>query len=281
MHGPAYIISRLDTASMNIGSRLIERAGLSVRDEANGYTMYAGKGCSAVVMPVLHIHAEHIDREIEKLFGLKPDMLIFLSTHRSESGLPAATLHPVGNFGEAKLGGRSRSLVPSPAAYMTGRLTGLKEAFGDSKYAVTFEATHHGPFVDVPAMFAEIGSDEKAWEDQEAGSRLAAALLTGTDADGEQAVGIGGGHYCPRFTDLALMKRLKFSHFVPNHNLSSVDSDMADEIVRKSGGAKIAVVHRSKSFSAEADRVCSLLEQRGLSITDGSDAPSREQRTHT
>ncbi|MDH2906446.1 MAG: D-aminoacyl-tRNA deacylase [Methanomassiliicoccales archaeon] len=275
MHGITYIISAADVASMNIGNRLIEQASLSVKDEAEGYTHYSGGGCSAVAIPGIHIHAEHVDNEIARLFGLRPDILVFLSTHRSESGSPAVTLHPVGNFGEARLGGTNRLLVPSPAAYMAGRLMGLKDAFRDTKYAATFEATHHGPFVDMPAMFAEIGSDQAAWEDRDAARRLAATLLNGIDADGRVAVGVGGGHYCPRFTDLALKKQLNFSHFVPNHQLGVVDDVVADEIVRKSGGATVAVVHRSRNFAAEADRVCSLLEERGLAITDGSDAPPR------
>ncbi len=275
MDGITYIISENDVASRNIGGRLLGKGNFTLKDEREGYSLYSGRGSSAVAISGIHIHAEGIDREIERLFGLKPDMLVFLSTHRSESGSPAATLHPVGNFGEAKLGGRNKLLVQSPAACMTGRLIAMKEAFRDSKYTASFEATHHGPFVDVPAMFAEIGSDEKAWKDEDAAMRLATSLLEGRDAAGDVAVGVGGGHYCPRFTDLAVKKELVFSHFIPNHNLNSVDTGVADEIVKKSCGAKLAIVHRSRGFEVEADRVCGLLEERGLSVTDGADVPAR------
>jgi D-aminoacyl-tRNA deacylase len=275
MDGTTYIISDSDVASRNIGGKLLERGNFTLKNEAEGYSHYSGRGSSVVTIPGVHIHAESIDSKIAMLFGLNPDMLIFLSTHRSESGSPAVTLHPVGNFGEAKLGGRNRLLVSSPAAYMTGRLIGMKEEFRDSRYAASFEATHHGPFVDVPAMFAEIGSDESAWKDEDAAMRLATALLEGSDAGGDVAVGVGGGHYCPRFTDLAVKKEMVFSHFIPNHSLKSVDADVADEIMRKSGAAKLAIVHSSKGFESEADRVCSLLEERGLSVTDGADVPAR------
>ncbi len=274
-HDVTYIISGEDVASLNIGRALIGEAGLSVKEKAEGYVHYSGNGCNAVSIPGIHIHAEGLDRKIGSLFGLELRMLVFLSTHRSESGAPAATLHPLGNFGEPLLGGGGRLLVPSAAAHMTGRLMRMKHAFAGSRYAVTFEATHHGPLVGVPAMFAEIGSDESAWKDSKAALDIAKALLHGSDAEGDIAIGVGGGHYCPRFTDLALKRKLVFSHFVPNHQLGLIDEGMADEIVEKSGDARLAVAHRSKGYAGEVDRVCGLLEKRGLSVTDGSDVQER------
>ena len=36
------------------------------------------------------------------------------------------------------------------------------------EYSVTLEVTHHGPLIEIPCCFIELGSQEKQWNDKEA-----------------------------------------------------------------------------------------------------------------
>jgi D-aminoacyl-tRNA deacylase len=274
--GVTFIVSRQDNASVNIGRKIMGLGRWSGEREEAGMRLFAS-GCFRLVeIGGIHIHQEHLDRTIEESLGFRPSLIVFLSTHRSESNTPAATIHPVGNYGRAELGGMSRKIVPSSAAFMTGRLIQMKNEFADTRYGVTFEATHHGPYVDVPSLFAEIGSDETAWQDGEAATRLARALLEGRDSEGVTAIGIGGGHYCPRFGEMAVKRKINFSHFVPNHSLNLVDGTLADEIVEKSDGAKCFVVHSSKKFEDELHSAEKLFRDRGLEVIEPSGLEPRK-----
>ena len=44
-------------------------------------------------------------------------------------------------------------------------------------YDVCFEATHHGPLLETPTIFLEIGSTEKQWEDEVPARILIKSLL--------------------------------------------------------------------------------------------------------
>eukprot|EP01034_Spumella_vulgaris_P032218 gene32218-39785_t len=44
------------------------------------------------------------------------------------------------------------------------------------EFPVTLEATHHGPYVEVPACFVEIGSTEEGWVNQQAGDMWSSVL---------------------------------------------------------------------------------------------------------
>ncbi len=44
-------------------------------------------------------------------------------------------------------------------------------------YEVSYECTHHGPSLNVPAMFVELGSSEKQWNDSRAAEAVAHAAM--------------------------------------------------------------------------------------------------------
>jgi len=52
-----------------------------------------------------------------------------------------------------------------------------------SRFEVTLEATHHGPYVSLPTCFVEIGSTEPDWEVPEAGSVWADCLALNLELD--------------------------------------------------------------------------------------------------
>jgi len=269
-----FVVSEQDQASVLLGRCMEEAAGarsshiegdleLSVYDDH--YILKTGK---------LHINADGVDKELERSFGVRAEGLVFLSSHRSSSGRPAITFHSVGNFGEAELGGRGRKLVQSMPTFMTGCLTGLKNV-SPPGYDVTYEATHHGPYIEVPCMFAEIGSDESAWKDIRAAESIVRVLLSSPHATGLNAVGIGGGHYCSRFREIALKYRINFGHIVSDYNLHYMDMGMASELAEKSPATGAFLLHTSARNREEVSRVAKLLENAGMENFTGSELQLR------
>ncbi|MBX8631346.1 MAG: hypothetical protein KIY12_05820 [Thermoplasmata archaeon] len=262
----------MDPASVTIGKAVADLGGFRPEGNACGFSLYRSGDAELVRVPGLHIFQNNLDSEIEEAFGIRPETLIFLSTHRSERNIPAITFHPLGNYGTADLGGISRRLVHSPSSLLTSSMIQAAERGRGNGYEITFEATHHGPYLECQAFFAEIGSNMRAWTDGKAAALIAESLLNATQLNPVTAVGIGGGHYCPRFRDIAIRHRISFAHFIPNYALRNIDGRLADEVLEKSGKPTILAMHISRGFEEEAERVATLFLDRGLDIFD----PSRE-----
>ena len=108
--------------------------------------------------PVRHIHDERLDLRLPPHVRALRPTLVFPSIHRSERNVPCLTVHPLGNLGDsAEVGGRPRVLVPTDPLRMASALRALAEGGGPVGLSATFEATHHGPELELPAMFVEIG----------------------------------------------------------------------------------------------------------------------------
>ena len=101
---------------------------------------------------------------------------------------------------------------------MTGLLLEINKNRIDG-YDVCFEATHHGPLLETPTMFLEIGSSENEWEKVEPAKALIKSLLDLKPANGIHVIGIGGGHYTPRFTEAAITHEVCFGHMVANYGV--------------------------------------------------------------
>jgi D-aminoacyl-tRNA deacylase len=119
---------------------------------------------------------------------------------------------------------------------MTQTLRALARARDLEGYAaeVTFEATHHGPRLESPAFFVELGSDATAWEDPTGGRTVARAVheaLRTAVPDYPVAVGLGGGHYAPRFTEAALTRRVHYGHLWPRYHMND-RVDVADLLAK-------------------------------------------------
>lgn len=176
--------------------------------------------------PGLHVHDDHLDRRLPPELAGVP--LVFPSVHRSTSGTLCTTVHPLGNFGDPdEVGGVPHQLVPAPARLMTAALRGLAEAESATGLSPSFEATHHGPALATPAFFAEIAHAPDGPPPPEEAVRALARLLFGLEEDRSDRVviGVGGGHYAPHFTDLALQRRWAFGHLVPRHALAQQGID--------------------------------------------------------
>jgi len=196
--------------------------------------------------------------------------LIFPSVHRSESGTPCFTVHPLGNPGaDAEVGGRPSSLVPTEPRRMAAALRALAEEGERIGLSATYEATHHGPALETPAFFAEIGFGEAPGPPEPAVDVLARVLESLVeDPTDRVAVGAGGGHYVPHFTDLALHRRWAFGHLFSRHALERASGAIVREAVEKTPGAEGVL------FARAADAADARWAGIGPRLRDG-DAPRR------
>jgi len=204
-----------------------------------------------------------------RLATMRPSSATFLSTHRSEAGIPCLTVHCTGNIGEAKYGGDPREVSVAPAAMMREALVELKRQVDSSgiAYPVSYEVTHHGPTVDFPVMFLEIGSSESHWNDQTAGMAVAKAALSSlkyNDSSADVYIGLGGPHYAPLFTARALEKGIYFGHMVSWHHLPNLDQEMLVTIAKKNIGALKGAMLDWKGLREDKKRVASLLDQMNI-----------------
>lgn len=194
------------------------------------------------------IRDELLDRKLpESLRSLGPT-LIFPSIHRSAKNIPGMTVHPLGNMGPtAELGGRPNTLVPTDPRSAAAVLRALAERAPAEGVPVSYEATHHGPELGVPAFFVEIGSGE-ASEPPPGQIRMLAECLTSIVPDERDRVvlGVGGGHYAPHFSELALRRHWAFGHLVSRYALPGLSRATATAAWELTPGAEGMLVARAE-----------------------------------
>jgi D-aminoacyl-tRNA deacylase len=203
----AIIISKTDKASCNIFENLLTIKDWTREGEFQGDPLYFSEDFCIKTINDEHIFHDNVDAELSKVIKEKLECIIYASRHRSESGTRSLTVHPIGNFAKAEFGGKDKTLVPSSPHLMTQALRILRKKAKGLDYSISFEATHHGPFLQTPTFFIEIGSEEKAWEDKEAGRVIAETILAIHTQDYPIGIGVGGGHYAPRITDVAIERK--------------------------------------------------------------------------
>jgi len=211
-----------------------------------------------------HLYHDNIDSELEKKLDVKFDVVIFASKHKSESGMKTLSVHPVGNYNKPDFGGRENTLVNASPHLMTTALRTMKEK-NKTDYHVCFEVTHHGPYLSTPAFFIEIGSDENAWKDEKAGKVIAETIIE-TIKNPEKhpvLIGVGGGHYAPRFTDIALKKKVSFAHMLPKYQIENIDEKMVEEVIEKSK-PDFVYFHRKGMKKSDYKRLKDVFVSKGI-----------------
>ncbi len=183
------------------------------------------------------IYTENLD--LERIN--KYDFIIFTSKHESEKKEQTLSIHAPGNWRNAQLGGESGKVSRTSALFQKQLFERLNKNVTSSglgnKYKVTLECTHHGPLIDKPCLFIEIGSTQVEWEDRRAGFILAKTISETiknfqTNPYNEVAIGIGGPHYCPNFNKLQLNSNIAISHVIPNYAFPLTE-EMIKEAINK------------------------------------------------
>ena len=213
------VASKKDKAGMNITTQL---------SQFGNFNFYL---CEEDI-----IHTENLD--LEKIDQY--DFIIFASKHKSEKREKTLSVHAPGNFRIAEFGGESGKLCKSSALFQKRIFERLKEIiqkYDLEKYKLTLECTHHGPLIQKPCVFIEIGSTETEWEDRRAAFAVAKTISEIIKAFKENpynevAIGIGGPHYCPNFNKIQLDSNIALSHIIPKY-VFPIREEMIKEAIDK------------------------------------------------
>lgn len=272
----AFVASAADEASLLQRDALLSLATWTDDGPFGAETAWRRADLRLVTIGEHHLYRDFLDRDLEARFGAQPELVVYLSKHKSGSREPSLTVHPVGNPRGADFGGVPGRFAPAAPSWMTAALRRLREEARGLPYAVTFEATHHGPLLGAPTFYIEQGSTEREWADVEASRAIARTLLALEPADGPVAIGLGGGHYVPRHTDVALGRRVAFGHLLPAYALEGMDPSVLGEARAMSPGATLAYLHRKSLSKPEARAWEERLEALGLEVVREADLASRE-----
>ena len=239
------ITSQEDAASMNIRGHLLSGWSWKEIGKFSGFPLFSFGNNIMATIPEIHLDRDNVDEEVKRITGKEFEVAIFASRHRAESKFPTLTVHPIGNFSKAEFGGLEGRLVRASPHLMTSSLRLLKSKAADLAFGVSFETTHHGPYLETPSFFIEIGSDETFWTHQKAAEVIADVIMNVEEKKGEVLLCAGGGHYAPRFTDLAMENDVSIAHMAANYALEALmDEAMMKEMIAKSGSPKAVYFHR-------------------------------------
>lgn len=227
------VVSRADRASVHIGEQLLAQGDWTEREDderpdADGGGAYYRDG----PFELREFDELHIDLDDPApAFSEAPRLLVFVSRHSGETGA-LLTGHFTGNFGEAEYGGADADLAETAPSALSAYL-GALGAHAPDGYDIAVEGTHHGPTaLDTPSFFAELGSGDEQWDDPEGARAVAQAVLSlrGVDAHRErQLVGIGGGHYAPRFGRVVRETPWAVGHIASDWQLEELGHPRANE----------------------------------------------------
>lgn len=263
------VISAQDEASLNIKDKILKLRAWKKADELYFY--------NELVLSTIndyHLYHNNIDLELKQKIGKNIEHVIFASKHKSETKLSTLSVHSIGNFGIAELGGKDRELVPASPHLKSEalRILAKKAKEKNLEYKISFEVTHHGPFLSTPSFFIEIGSDESAWKDGSAGEIIASTILEAVRNKQKYpiAVGVGGSHYAPRFTEVALTKKISFAHLVPSYQIGNLNDEMIDKLLKVSS-AEVVYFHR-KALNKEIYRKLEeIFTEKGMKVVREKD----------
>ncbi|MBA3045481.1 MAG: D-aminoacyl-tRNA deacylase [Candidatus Thermoplasmatota archaeon] len=273
------ITSAEDVASMNIRGKLLGMAEWEETGIFEDEPVLSHGNFHMILIKDIHLHRECLDRDVENDTGNRYDTFIFASRHRSESGLRTLTVHALGNYGNADFGGEPGRLVPTNPMLMTEALLLLKKHGSGLDFGISFETTHHGPYLETPTLFIEIGSGPEAWPEPEPAKAIARVILelgqsniTGNDVVG---IGFGGGHYAPRHTDVVERMKISMGHMVPDYAIAHVDGTMLDQIIERTPGASVAYFHKKAVKQPRKGELTVLLEERNIRVVRSADLEPR------
>ncbi len=261
---PLLVASKIDPAGYGMANCLIETHSLLRTDHE--FEVYTNRTIDLLIVDQEALTLDWLDGKFS------PEYYVFLSRHRSESGIPTLTCHTTGNFSDvSEMGGRPRELAytyPSLQKYYMQTLWNQRASIPD--YQLVIEATHHGPTaLKKPALFVEIGSTEKQWVDKSAISVVCDAIIkaiNGLKKYGNIGIGLGGTHYPSKFNELLIESDFAVASVASKHSLPYVDRSMLDQMINKSIENVKYVFMDWKGLGKEKNRLDNVVKDLGLKV---------------
>ena len=282
------VSSTEDPASTNIKTSLFLKSPFEETEYfAYHHPIYQHKDMDDIYLMTLNTKTI-ITEGIEEVFTNETrqtiDQIIYISRHRSKTGEKALTTHPIGNYGPALFGGKSRYLCPCSPRLMTHLLRRIKHHSKQQEmpHQVCFEVTHHGPATQAPTLFVEVGSTLEEWQKQKPAQLIATALLDTlsdyhyeTDLSGDipVVIGLGGGHYAPRFSDLVFSKNVAFGHMIPNYQVNdgNINSDIIKQAYERTPNCQGCYIHKKGLKKAQVREYSQILAEIDIPLISSKD----------
>ena len=269
MENIAIISSSKDAAGANTRSSLIELFGFeSIGEKFDDadvmqFNKIEGKKIRLYLINEDLIFAENIDKRISA------DIYIFASKHRSKENTPSFAVHSIGNWRKAEFGGKEKALCPCSAILLKNLYLSLMQNshfFGKSAdFELTMEATHHGPYMEKPAVFVEIGSTEKEWNDKQNGDVIAKTIMGALERERENqnyesCVVLGGTHYTQAGNKAMGRTNYAVGHVCPKYALEHLDEEMLLQAISKTIPNPKIVLLDWKGLGKEKQKILNLLK---------------------
>ena len=255
------IISKINPASMNIYKELKK-----LKPETKFF--FSDK-------EILYIDANHLDT----------DYLVYASTHKSTESRKTLCVHVTGNWNKAEYGGKAKKLSMASSHLLKTFFLELNKQSQEAnlqEYEITLEATHHGPYINKPHLFIEIGSSEKEWQDMNAVKVIAKTIneaskkfelhkketkqeqKKGKKQKWQTALAFGGGHYCQSFNKHMLEDKYAFAHICPKYALASLTQDMIKQAIEKTQEKVNLALIDWKGLAGNKEKLLKILDDIGL-----------------
>ena len=265
----AIITSATDSAGASIRAQLLKNYGFEKVDEKfDGREVYRlpveDYEARLYTTEADSIHCENIDKRITA------NLFVFATRHRSGAGVPALTAHAIGNWGKADYGGRDGTVCQTSPMLLKLFMQNLAAVAKSEEYTgeVVQESTHHGPYIEKPAVFIELGSGELQWKDAKLASMVTDSLIGGLGdyavlddiKEHVPVVGIGGSHYARDFTKLMLDSKYAVGHICPKHHLASLTPELLQQALGACFPTATAVALDWKGLGPEKQRIKQMLD---------------------
>jgi D-aminoacyl-tRNA deacylase len=265
------IASTQDTASTNIAQRMLDVFRFEKTEENFQNNPVYQKTINSQQIKLVTINDEPIHTQyITNHFA--PTLLIFISKHSSQSGIPTLSVHTPGNLtSQTEKGGIANQISIAPATAMKEALKEMARQKDEKQlaYKVSYECTHHGPSLNTPTMFAELGSTQQQWKDTEAAEAVAHAAIAAATKQTTYptAIGIGGPHYNEKFTKIALSTPTAFGHIIPKYAIANIDADMMKQCVEKTVEKVESIILDWKGIKSEdKEKLVKTINKTGLKM---------------
>jgi len=264
------VASTGDIAGMNIAQKIIDHYNFEKISETFHENPVYSKKVQNQEVKIFFTNEEIVKTQFITDF-FAPQLLIFVSRHSSLSGIPTLSVHTPGNLAEAELGGLPRKVSISPASAMKDALLEMSKLGEEMRldYKVSYECTHHGPSLNVPTMFAELGSSPEQWKDMKAAEAVAHSVMAAVSKRSSYptAMGIGGPHYNAKFTKIALSTQTAFGHMIPKYAIPRVDAEIIKQCVERTKENVESVILDWKGIKgADKDKLIAILDKVGVPI---------------
>ena len=245
-----------DIASVNQAKFLLEKDTWDLLEDVEGFKAYGYRHVRMWYLPERILWEDHLEKRWNGATNETVLEVIFPSRHAAKSGTPCLTLHPIGvphleHNSTPDFGGQS-GFAPPPSTRLGPWWRLLNEKWVEQSipdFSLSLEVTHHGPVIDVPCLFIEVGSTQEYWPHEGAAKLLSDVIWEGLGLAGANQIGnwdakihhsnpvlitLGGGHYAPKGNKLGSEEDVWLGHMLANHSIPFGTSDDPGELWRQS-----------------------------------------------